>query len=188
MSVQIKIQNDNILVEAPYNTDFIAEARKLNGKWDGATKAWKFDIRDESRVREICLNVYGNDGLAKNLCTLKVIFPNSEYADKGPIEICGRPIARAFGRDSGAKLCEGIVLLNGNFISGGSMKNWITTVNGGTTVLVRDFPKSKAEELISQNPEKYSIQDETPIVNKDELLKEKQRLLDRLAEIENLLK
>lgn len=46
----------------------------------------------------------------------------------GPVEFMGYTIARAFHRDSGAKLGEGISLIKGNVDSAGSRKNWRTWI------------------------------------------------------------
>jgi hypothetical protein len=187
--VTITTTETAVRVVSPYNANFVASAKSIGGKW--SSDAWVFDIRDEHRVRELCRDIYGDDGLAADLVTLKIEWVKDGFADKGPITVAGRPIARAFGRDSGAKLAEGIVNLAGEFGSGGSMKNWGTTVDAGTIVLVRDFPRAKAEELVAGNNDSarriYSIEDEAPIIDRAALEAERERLLKRLDEINKLL-
>lgn len=45
------------------------------------------------------------------------------------IEFLGRPLCRAFGRDSGARIDNDIALISGYATSGGSNKNWATILN-----------------------------------------------------------
>lgn len=185
----ITVTGARLSVTAPYNSDFVAEAERLGGKWE--PPAWRFDARDEQRIRNICRDVYGSDGFTADLVTLRVEWHRKSYADKGPIEIRGRTIARAFGRDSGAKLGDGIILLDGGFGSGGSVKNWETTVKDGTVVLVRDFPRAAAEKLVDEQPDEglksYAIEDEAAPVDREALGAERSRLLGRVAEINRLL-
>ncbi|GAN46095.1 hypothetical protein ABID82_001607 [Methylobacterium sp. PvP062] len=65
---------------------------------------------------------------------------------RSPVEVAGRLIARAFDRDSGAKLGDGIVLLSGNVTSGGSRANWKTIVSA--TVVIHDTPRKVYEKAL----------------------------------------
>lgn len=187
--VKITSVGGQLHVKSPYNSKFVGQAKALGGKW--RDEAWVFDIRDEARVRELCRELYGSDGLTADTITLRIEWREEGSSDKGPIEVSGRPIARAFGRDSGAKLADGIVQLAGGFSSGGSVKNWVTRVRGGTIVLVRDFSRARAEELIAGNSDTslriYSIEPEQQPIDRDALEAERSRLQARLAEIEVLL-
>lgn len=174
-----------ISVSAPYNTIFIDEAKKLGGKW--IYKKWEFDAREEQRVRELCMNVYGMNGIASDVCTVKISFNSSDYASAKPICIAGRPIASATGRDSGASLGDGVILLSGGFKSGGSIKNWTTEANDNTVVLVHDFPRQKAKKLIEAGKEWISIEPEATPIDNEALEKEKEMLLKRLEEINKLI-
>ena len=44
-SVKIDIKEDKLSVETEYSSEFVREAKKLNGKWNGVS--WNFDPRDE---------------------------------------------------------------------------------------------------------------------------------------------
>jgi hypothetical protein len=186
MNVQITVNGSTVAVKSPYNSEFVTTAKRYGGKWKGGQ--WVFDARDEERVRALCQKVYGTDGLSKDLCTIRAKFYISDAVCCGPIEISGRTIARAWGRDSGAKLGEGVVLLEGRFSSGGSMKNWETTVgNAGAVVLVRDFPRATAEKLIAEGATWLSIEPEAPVIDCAALEAERAKLVARIAEIDALL-
>lgn len=181
MTISIKTAGGALECRSPYNSIFVERARNLGGKFRGG--AWYFDARDESRVRELCREVYGSDGDSSDTVTLRIEWQEDRANTCGPLAVSGRTIATAFGRDSGAKLGEGVVVLSGGFSSGGSVKNWQTKVAAGTVVLVRDFPRSMAEALSSNKYEsrQYSIEPES--VDRAALDSERARLLARLAEI-----
>lgn len=186
--INITTTTESIAVQAPYHATFVARARDLGGKW--RAPSWVFDVRDENRIRELCRECYGTDGLTADLCTLRIEWKQSSVVDKAGFVAAGRPVARAFGRDSGAKLDDGVVMLAGGFGSGGSVKNWVTTVDEGTVVLVRDFPRAEAERLVAEQPASrrvYAIEAEAPVVDREALSAERERLLARLAEIDQLL-
>jgi len=185
MKTTITVSNSTVSVNSPYNTDFITAARKLGGKW--VSPEWEFDIRDEQRVRDLCRDVYGTDGITTDLCTIRAEFGPSDNAGREPITVFGRVVARAYGRDSGAKLGEGVVLLSGGFGSGGSMKNWETTAKNGTEVLIRDVPRVAVQTAIDGGATWLSIEAETAPVDHAALTREREKLMARIAEIDAAL-
>ncbi len=185
--MKITVIDSKLYVTADYNSAFVAKARDLGGKW--ASPCWVFDARDEVAVRAACLECYGSDGLTSDLVDVRITIPEDCRAvggGRGPIEIFGRTLARAFGRDSGAKLGEGVVVEQGGFSSGGSMKNWTTTVRDNTVLILRDVSAS----LVAKHDNEAFIveviahQNE---INREELNTEREKLLARLAEIDALL-
>jgi hypothetical protein len=56
----------------------------------------------------------------------------------------GRTIAKAWGRDSDAKLGDDIIWLSGIYRSGGSMKNWKTEIREGNFI-IKNFPLPSTE-------------------------------------------
>lgn len=181
--VSITTTDSQVRVRSPYNTWFAPAARKLGGNW--VEPDWVFDRRDEDRVRALCLQLYGTDGFRSDLCTVRVTYDADERELQGPLTVNGRIVAQARGRDSGARLGEGVVLLSGSFTSGGSMKNWTTRAgSGGAVVLVRDFPRAAAEALAGSD---VTIEPEAPLIDREALAAERERLVARLAEIDALL-
>lgn len=196
MTIKIKKVENKIKAYSPYNPDLPKRARNLGGKWNGA--CWVFDYRDEKRVRELYIEIYGTDGsiATGDLVTLRVTtkdFANETlywYADKAGLYFAGRSIAYATGRDSGARLSEGVILIKGGFTSGGSMKNWETKAKSCETIFeLRDVPRKKALETIEEEKDTYfkSIEIIENKVNVDALMEEKKALLARIKEIETLL-
>src|SRR5262245_11840076 len=56
-------KDGRIAVSSPYHPRFPARARSLGGIWDAARRVWVFDAADHDRVRALCREVYGPDGL-----------------------------------------------------------------------------------------------------------------------------
>jgi hypothetical protein len=141
-------------VESPYSADFVAGARRLNGVYNRTGNYWLFSPLVIDKVYDLCMRVYGEDGRETvkpaDLVTLKVTTPTSWDQAKGSIELGGRVIARAWGRDSGAKLGEDVVLIEGRARSSGSVKNWYTTLNPGSIVEILNMPRRKAEQLVAE--------------------------------------
>lgn len=183
--VSITGSGDRLMVASPYNASFVRRARTLGGKF--VDRVWTFDARDEARVRALCHEVYGTDGVESDLCTVRVMFECGLARLCAPIAIGGRTVARATGRDSGATLGDDVVVLEGGFTSGGSYKNWKTLVLDGTSVLIRNFPRQVALKKIAAGETGISIEDEGAMVDREALTAEKIRLDARIAEIDRLL-
>ena len=183
MNIQIE-KNENIIsVTADYNDEFVKVAHTMGGKWH--SPSWVFDIREEDLVRSTCLKIYGTDGVNADLVDVQITLNDFDAKKCAPIVIFGKTVARAFGRDSGAKIGTGIVIKSGKFGSGGSAKNWLTIAEDGTSFIMRDVSRS----LVEANMEK-SIQAEIiseTDIDIEALKAEKEKLVARLAEIENLL-
>jgi hypothetical protein len=114
-----------------YNSILVKECKKLAGKWDADEKAWVFDSFVEDEVEDLDILFNGEE------VTVILTATDDCYMDAAPIDFCGYRIATAFGRDSGAKLAEGIVQLSGTIKSGGSSKNWVTRISEGSTFKIK---------------------------------------------------
>ena len=188
--MKIEWTEKEILVRTQYHPALPARARKIGGKWDAHKKMWKFDIRDEGRVEELYRAIYGHwdtDGKpAADAVTVQVEYLDNYYEYCAGIFFGGRQVARATGRDSGAKLGNGVVLLDGKVGSGGSRKNWKTYIDAGTIVEIKDIPMAAVQAEIDNNDGEYEI---TIIgdINVSALTEEKNRLLARIAEIDTIL-
>jgi len=168
--IKIDINGASLTVTSPYHPDFPKRARSLGGKW--AAPKWVFDVRDEPRVRALCREVYGDDGETPvgDLVTLQVSFAPSVsmHGERAGIYLAGRCVAQAYGRDSGAKLGHGVVLVHGTagkvgwgltpdaVRSGGSMKNWMTVIEGPCVIEMRDVPRAAADKAIAEAEQKIA--------------------------------
>ncbi len=158
MNVQILDSGvGKIIVKAPYHPDFAPKAKKLGGRWDPAPmKTWTFDARDEGKVRALCVSIYGTDGSLVPRGEILTIRTTPEVCDSrgrgagSELWLAGRQIARILGRDSGARMGDGVVIVAGRFMSGGSVKNYHIKWEDGTIFELRDVHRALAEKLHSE--------------------------------------
>lgn len=151
-NITVTKQDDTLLVTSPFHPDFSPLARNLGGRWLAAAKTWQFDARDEQRVRELLKDLFGSDGTPvapEDLVTVRAGAAACE-AKAGGSEywLCGRQVARVLGRDAGARLGDGVVLLSGDVDSGGSRKNPRLFASDDCVFEVRDVPRELAEALL----------------------------------------
>lgn len=177
-----------ISVTTPYNPDLPHLARDLGGSWNPSKKCWRFDIRDEERVKELYMQIYGewdsDDETPADAVTVRVTTDDISTLHGG-IFFAGRQVARATGRDSGATLGKGVILLDGQFTSCGSMKNWRTGADYETIFELRDVPLTMVnKESDNSDWKKIEVLGD---VNHAALSEERERLLKRIVEIEAIL-
>lgn len=182
------IGNGKIAIETPYNPEFVRRIKKAGGRWNAGNKTWECDERSIESVRTIMREVYGMDDLPQELVTVKVtIGENKISVWHGPVVMFGRTIASAFGRDSGAKVGEGICFQTGSCKSGGSVKNWYTVVESGSVFTIYDVPKQAVDEKLGWD-DSYGTFEVIEAADPLAALKaEKEALLKRLAEIDEML-
>jgi hypothetical protein len=147
--MKIATEADRVTVTVEYHPDFPKRARNFGGRWDAAAKTWSFDPRDRDRVLALLRDVYGTDGTAPStdLVTLRVTVPVGKtwYSPRRESLFCaGRLVARAYGRDSGARLGPDVVLLEGHARSNGSRASWYAEIKGPAVVEIRDVPRAAA--------------------------------------------
>lgn len=189
MSITVTTANGKTSVQSPYDSEFVAKAKTIGGKWDGTNKAWTFDARDEDRVRTLCREIYGTDGNPVemgDLVTVRVRLADHE-GDKwdNAAKFAGQRIAHRPSRDEPVRFAANVVLVEGTLpSSGGSMR--YPQINAGDDVVVeiRDIPRAT---LKLEREDSYEIVGETKNVDVDALLAEREHLLARLAEIDALL-
>jgi len=108
-------------VVSPYHPSFPTVARTLGGKWSPASKAWYFDLRDETRVRKTLVEIYGTDGTPTPTVDVRMVIEQAYGAD---LWAFGRQIMYRASRDAQIRLGEGVILIEGNLPSwGGSAKH-----------------------------------------------------------------
>jgi hypothetical protein len=189
-SVSVAISNGQMRVQCPFNELFIGSAHKSTGTWDRISKCWVFDARNEVPVRKLLAKYFGTDGDSiPDVVSLRVRYAAGEGVTRGPITLFGRIIARAEDRDGGAEVGSGVLVESGGFTSGGSRANWCTEADRqGAVVVLHDFPRKRALQLVESDPKSYEIvKPEQPTIDVEGLTAERQRLAARIAEIDAAL-
>lgn len=177
--------NGRIAIDSPYNPDFVKKIKAAGSRWNGA--AWETDERNIETVRSIMCQVYGRDDRPTETVTVKVTLSQGISEWRGPVILFGRNIASARGRDSGARVGDGVSFKAGGCDSGGSVKNWRTTIDDGSVFIIYDLPKLAVEQRLGWEDEYGTFEIIAPKDPLAALKIEKEALLKRLAEIEELL-
>jgi len=153
---RVKWLNDEmgIIIESPYSAPFVADAKKIGGKWNSASKTWVFDSRDEERIGKILLKHYGETGRGDQPALVDLRIPIHELqVSGGEATFMGRSVARRRGRDYPVALADGVIIDQGGFPQrGGSMKYPGLAAEDGTVLIVRDFPQSMWEQYKKDYP------------------------------------
>lgn len=187
MKLEISKNNGKLRVVSPYNACFISKAKKLGGKWDEG--AWVFDVLAEEPLKSALLECYGTDGSQEPNVALKIKAKKELDEWHDSVSFGGIPVARAWGRDSGAKVCEDVIMVSGKITSGGSVKNWRTYVSEGSEFILTSVPKSilDKKDLWADDweAEEYSQGPKEP--DRKALEEELARLEARIAEIKQEL-
>lgn len=190
--IEINIDGDKIHLNTPYHSDLPPKAKQLGGKWN--ERAWTFAARDLELVRALCREIWGADDTDDGAETVRLCCVREKMAKQAGMTLCGVPLARAFGRDGGAKLEQDVVVIAGHgFGSGGSRANWYTTASVDTVFELRNLPRGTAAKLRawcrSDNPRTSFVVKEANSSDARETLRsalqaERDRLTARLREIE----
>ncbi|MGW5636469.1 hypothetical protein [Streptomyces sp. NPDC003832] len=174
-------------VTSPYNSEFVADAKAMGGRWHGASRQWTFDPRDEERLRELLRDVYGTDGSPADQADLVTVrWDISRYGHtKGDnqLYLAGRVVASRRSRDESVRLAPNVVLISGGFSAGsGSTKYPALGPTDGTVIEVRDIPRAAVADELSAH---MTIVDST--VDIDALVAKREQLLAQIADIDRTL-
>lgn len=179
-------QSDNtIKVFTPYNPSFVLDIKRAaSGRWNSVEKCWEYPAEARPTIAKIMNSYFGYvDGSAEDTVTVDITVTDEEIGRQSGVYILGREICRATGRDSGARMSDGCVLISGGIKSGGSVKNWCTILEEGSVVRIINVPREALDLLVYP----HKIVEPSAVDVKVKLLEEKVKLELRLAEIEKLI-
>ena len=188
--MKISRTEKHIVVESEYNWYFVKLARNLGGVWDEKKKTWTFDIRDEADVLEACYLFYGDDGIRRNLCDVKMTLPTGWERIEKAIRFFGRTIARGSMYNDSARVSPGIVIKAGGFYGYNTRRSWSTMAEAGTTIILRDVSRPLVEACIADNRYDDAVIEILPDARESSratLIAERNALMERIREIDSLL-
>lgn len=190
MRISVEIKDGKAYISTPYNGKFVHSIRKLDARWDADTKSWIVPEEMLRHARTAMKKAYGETDLtpASELVTLKVHTTKEVWAIQKAIIIAGRTVARAFDRDGGAIVGNGVAFIRGAPESGGSRTRWATVIPADAEYEIYDVPISKAEEVLENPPEDCEVAIIDKRIDRDALIAERKQLWARLLEIHKLLK
>lgn len=187
-AMKITVEDGTAKVFTPYNPEFVRRIKTVGrAKWNGSEKCWQVSDQAVEAVREIMMDVYGETDIPDcgEKISVRVTFLEEHDELREAYTLFGKTIASAFGRDSGARTGEEAIFVQGAPRSGGSVKNWRTVIPKDCIVELHNVPKALVD---ANTDDRIEIQILESRIDKTALLAEKERLLKRLAEIEELLK
>jgi hypothetical protein len=142
------VHEHRILVRGPYNTAFIARAKKLlHGEWDPKEALWVFPGEREAEVRQLCSTWFGSDGSSPpDLVDVHLAFHESFFQDGIEATIFGRVIVNSRGRAATIRVGEGVALIEGEAFSEAVGTGRRIVVAAGSRVRMVAVPRALAEE------------------------------------------
>lgn len=189
-SIKVEIENEKANVYTPYNSDFVKAIKGIGGaRWNRDKRAWSIPAESVNVAREIMERIYGESDITTGkMITLRIKAKESMDAWHDGIYAFGVSLAHASGRDSGARVGENAMLVEGSIDSSGSAKNWTTYVSEGTVFQIT-VPESKYEACKEEEAEWWEITvlQQNKDGKKASLIQEREKLLARLKEIEEEL-
>ena len=141
--MDIEVKDASAYVHTPYNYDFVQGMRSVNrARWNEREKAWVAPEIFIPQIRKIMFAAYGETDAepAEDKRTILLRFLQTVYEQNKPVTIYGKTVARAFGRDSGAKVGTDVAFSVGSPTSGGSNKYWMTIIPEGCEVVLHNVP------------------------------------------------
>lgn len=162
--LQLYRLGDKVYVHTPYNEDFGRRFCALGG--DYSHGAWTIHACQEEAVRQLCIELYGDDGRDVEQVTLSIAFIGEDEEHQGPLLFHGRALVVSLGTSepAGTVACPGISIIKGMVMSDNSTGMYDTRVKGGTEIHVRGFPRAMAEQLEGTQPDlgrSYRIVDDS---------------------------
>lgn len=188
MTIKINTIEDRAYLETPYNANFVAAIKRIGGaSWDRDRRAWCIPADAIDQAREIMRRVYGEDDRPSTepSVSVRLTFGREVSELRAPVTILGKSIASAWGRDSGARVGDDVAFVEGRPESGGSFKNWRSVVPAGSVVVLHNVPQAALQMELPEGVTAEVMQPAT--IDRDALQAERERLLARLAEIDQLL-
>lgn len=159
---KLQCKANRISFESEFHPQVATKASTLRGEWDGENKVWWFDVRDKERAVAIYESIFGL--MSDSTVTLQICadyFMGFENSPAYSLFVAGRNIVTLRKSDGEAKLGFGVVLLAGKFMDGGTSTGRRLVTRPGTTVLIRDVPRGKAEQVVLENGKHAQIVDES---------------------------
>jgi hypothetical protein len=132
---------------SPFSYTVKERAKQMGGRWDASSGCWTFDVRDLFAVRAMLVEVFGTDDTDVVRETIQIRTKCEVTAEGTAIVLMGVELAVATGRDSGARLGDGVLIIEGHAGSGGSRQNWRTQLAAGTVLELRDLPSRTAARI-----------------------------------------
>lgn len=181
-------------IYAPYNSDFVGRMKMLGGVWNAKQERWQLSEGAVDAAREAMIACYGRCDYKPSETVTAVVEIKSEVTSdyKDSFRLFGRIIATARGNNGKATIGAGAALVDGKAPCGdGTKSDWYVSVPAGCVIEVYDLPKDYAAQEVERLNEDDSynayIKDGSSKIYRSALIRERERLAKRIAEIDVML-
>ena len=137
MSARIGTCGEQVVLQAPWQPEFPAAARKLGGRWNRDRRVWTF-CGDAEPVRALASFFFGEVADVGELVAIRVTFRFEAQEFPGPLFVAGYAI------EAGAAVLAGAIR-DAHTVRGGGR----TYAVAGTVLELRDVPRACAEAEIA---------------------------------------
>lgn len=187
--IKIEIENEQAKIFTPYNSVFVDKIKNIGkARWNSQDKCWTIPADMIEPAREIMRGVYGYaDNDVVEMVKVRVRTLKRLEGLRAPVELMGKVLSIAYGRDSGASPGEDVAYVSGQCRSGGSVKNWHSEVDEGSVIILNNVSKVLYERYLENPSEDLDVELIEPNNKREELIREKEQLLARLEVIEKKL-
>lgn len=191
MKITISLNDDKTVasISSPYNSDFVRRIKSIGGaRWNGSNKTWDIPADCIEQARKIMREIYGEcdipetDRVAVELCFEKEYEGNI----REPVYILGKEIANTYSRDGNINVGDDAVFIHGMPQTGGSRAYYKIIIPEGSIVRIRNVSKRFLNEPLPEGVICKRIS-ETIDQTRENLIREKEKLLKRIKEIDEIL-
>ncbi len=158
--IKVTIKDGKASLYTPYNADFVKAIKALGGaRWNASSRCWTISENMLPQARKIMMDIYGyTDEEQAETITVRATFTEDVYEECDSVVILGKTVARAYGRDTGAKPGEDVLLQEGALASGGSRANWRSIVRAGSVVTLYNVSKALYDAKKDSLPEGVTVE------------------------------
>lgn len=182
--LNVRKEEGRIYVKSEYNGTFVARVKRIGGKWNAESKEWHVSEEQEKALEKILYVVFGYEP-NRALEMLRVEYNASDFLWEGDVYIHKLCMVDRASRDTHVRYHCNTIVIEGEFPARGGSARYPMAKPAEGTVLRSDIPCGVYEQLSDEEKTKITIIQEES--KKALLLKEKEQLLNRIAEIEKEL-
>lgn len=147
--ISIEKKEGNLLsIKAPWNPLFVAELKKLHGKWNPDEKVWIVNDFAQEQLNAAIHKVFG-DTNGSVIETIKCFVISEIKQEKTAITFLGKVIAAAKDKNTKMHHDDEVIYTIGQPTAGGSKKHWYSIVPDGSEFILHDVPVDLYEEYMS---------------------------------------
>lgn len=139
-------ENDVIRLTSPYHPDMPRLAKAAGGKW--TREAWVFPLSRESEVKDLCMDIYGENGTRQPRVNVRCqATPSLMGEESASLFLAGRRIVSAKSVDDGLTLGDGVAIIEGGFERAEKNGKTVVIAREGTVFEIRNLPEVAATRL-----------------------------------------